>query len=330
MALPKLPGLLLKKRTWYFSVTRNKERKYHILGSVDAPDAEILEAYNNWRSEYEEKKDRLMPLARVWLAARKREVEDGLLADKTWNEYRKHLAEGGRLNKVFGGRLLDSIKPVEIQDYLDSGKRYQSNREIATLAAMLGWARNRGHVENNPTLGVERNREMPRDRYVTDDEFMKVLDNQPQAIQDLMMITYLTGLRVSDVLALRFADATDEWLYASEGKTGKKVRFVWSEELYQVVERSRKRQPLGEYIVRRPDGMPYKHRHAAKEFRKNFPAGVDDFKLKDLRAKSATDRDDPEMASYALGHSSQSITNRHYLRNKRGRLVSALNRKLGS
>lgn len=328
--MQKLKGLQLKKRTWYYTVTRNKERKYHLLGSVDAPESEILEAYHKWVAEYDEKKDRLMPLSRVWLAARQREVDDGLLSPKTLNEYRKHLAEHARLNQVFGSRLLDSIKPMEIQEYLDTGKRYQSNREVATLAAMLGWARNRGHVQFNATDGVERNREIPRDRYVTDEEFRVVYEAQPPALQDLMMIIYLTGLRINDVLNLRFADCFDEWLYASEGKTGKKVRFLWSDELKAVVERSRKRQPIGEFIIRRVDGQQYKHRHMAKEFRKGFPVGVEDFKLKDLRAKSATDREDPEMASYALGHSSQSITNRHYLRNQKGRLVSALDRAIGS
>ena len=324
----KLPHLSLKKRTYWHSVTRNKERIWTKVGMVDDPLDTLLDKYNEIMADNAERKDRLQPLARAWLAYRLKEVEDGLLAQKTWNEYRKMLAPHARLTKVFGNRHLDSIKPYEIQDYLDSGKRYQANREIACLSAMLGWGRNRGHIENNPTIGVKRNSEKGRTRYVTDDEYRAVYHSQPQSIQNLMDIMFLTGLRVGDVLNLRFADCDDEWITVNESKTGKQVRFIWTEELLEAVERSRKTQPIGEYVVRREDGKPYKHRHLAKVFRDNFPGEIESFMLKDLRAKHATDRDDPVMASYALGHSSSAITQKHYLRSARGRLVSPLGKKL--
>ena len=221
----KLKGLSKKRNHWYLSITVRGERVYHNLGSINDPIEKIVSAYNSVKADYEERKDKLQPLARVWLVARQREVEDGLLSPRTLLEYSKQLAEGKRLDRYFGKKNLGSIKSHEIQSYLDTGKRYQSNREIATLSQMIGWAVNRGHLDSNPCLGVKRNRELARDRYVTDSEFAIVYEAQPQPVKDLMMMIYLTGLRPGDALAVRFSDCFDEWLYCAEGKTGKKVRF---------------------------------------------------------------------------------------------------------
>ncbi len=323
----KLKGLSKKRNHWYLAITVRGERVYHNLGSINDPIEKIVSAYNEIKSDYEERKDKLQPLARVWLVARQREVEDGILSEKTLKEYQKHLAKGSRLDRMFGKRVLDEVKTHEFQNYLDTGKRYQSNREIATLSQMMGWALNRGHLDSNPVLGVKRNRELARTRYVTDQEFNTVYDAMPQAVQDLMMLTYLTGLRPGDALKVRFSDCFDEWLYVEEAKTGKKARFYWSKELKMLIEDSRRRQPMGFTVVRDDQGKSFKsYDRIQKMFRKHFPEGVERFVLKDLRAKSATDREDPVMASYALGHADQSTTNKHYLRNQRGRLVSALDR----
>jgi len=324
----KQKNLSLKRNHWYFSKMVNGDRVWTKIAHKDDPVAVVMKAYHDIKNDHEQAKNKLQPLAALWLKSREREVEDGLLSEKTLSEYRKHLAPGARLDREFGKRVLDSIRAVEIQDYLDTGKRYQSNREIATLSQMIGWGVNRGYLEKNPTMGVKRNRELARNRYVTDEEFNTVYKAMPQCVKDLMMLTYLTGLRPGDALKVRFSDCYDEWLYAAEGKTGKKVRFYWSDELRELVESSRKRQPMGFTVVRDDQGNSFEnYDRIQKLFKKHFPAGVERFVMKDIRAKSATDREDPVMASYALGHSSQAVTNKHYLRNQKGRLVSALSRK---
>lgn len=352
MEILRLPNLSLKKGKYYwYSVMRNGNREWRKVGSIKDSHEKLLREYNRVAEELEDRRDKLQSLAKVWLSAREREVNDGLLSLKTHDEYRKIMEKGKRLDKAFGHRYLDTIEPWEVQHFLDGDMipegqrvpRYMLNREIAALSTMLNWGINRGYVRNNPTLTCKRNPEKGRDRYVTDDEYDAMFKVQPLAVSDAMEIIYLTGLRVGDVLRLTFKDSVfDEWLYAEEGKTGKHVRFMWSERLRKVVENSRKRQPLGEHIVRRPDGQPYQYFHLAKTFRSHAKeanekydlrgkhAIATDWSLKDLRAKHATDRDDPQMASYALGHSDQQVTNKHYLRNQRGRLVMPLDYPLGS
>ena len=314
----KRPNLLYKGRSVYYSKTRNGSREYHFLGDTDTPDEIILDKWRTWRDHYASSKDTLEALAEAWLEHRANEVRDGALRASSLRELRKHLSSTSRLMEVFGGRNVNQIKTHEIQKFVETGKRYQANRQLATLSTMLGWGVNRGYILSNPAIGVKRNKEMPRDRYVTDEEFKTVYRSQPEPIQDLMVLCYLTGLRAGDVLALTFNAVHEDYLCAVEGKTRKKVRFLWSKSLRDVVERIKARNP-----DRSPSDkmLPMTVPYAARMFRANFPDSVDDWKIKDLRAKSATDRDEPEMASYALGHGSQSLTNRHYLRNQRGRIV---------
>ena len=170
----------------------------------------------------------------------------------------------------------------------------------------------------NPARGVTKNREAPRDRYVTDAEFRAVYKVQPKPIQTLMSICYLTGLRIGDVLALKYEDCSNDYLHARESKTGKRVRFRWTKQLREIVEGAQ--DGRSEFIVSL-NGRRLQPAYATKTFRSYFPDGVLPWVLKDLRAKSATDRESPEEASFALGHSGQSLTDRHYLRNQKGRIA---------
>ena len=323
----KLPNLLQKGRSYYFSKTRNGNREYHWLGTTDSADFMILLKYDEWKQHYETREDDFGRLSEAWLKHRSKEVFDGLLMRSTLNEYKKHVRPGSRMETELGKKPLNQLTTPEIQAYVDTGKRYQSNRELATLKQMLGWGVNRGMLKNNPALGVKRNKEAPRDRYVTNEEFRLVYQDMPEPIQDLMMLSYLTGLRVGDVLALTYNAIHEDYLCAIEGKTRKKVRFVWSHSLRAIVERIKERNagynPSEKMI-------PLTVSYASKIFRAHFPEDVDHWVLKDLRAKSATDREEPQMASYALGHGSQSLTNRHYLRNQKGRIVAPVDSELES
>ncbi len=313
----KLPNLQYKGRSVYYSITRNGSRNYHWLGSPDQAPEALLEKYQYWKEHYAVRKDMFAALAEAWLELRWREVGDGLLAARTYEEYKKHLAPKARLARTFGGKPLSQLTTPEIQAFVDTGARYQSNRELATFRAMLGWGVNRGLVLTNPAQGVTKNKEAPRDRYVTDAEFKAVYKVQPKPIQTLMSICYLTGLRIGDVLALKYEDCSNDYLHASEGKTGKRVRFTWTKQLKEIVEGAH----CGAEFIVSLNGRQLQPAYATKTFRLNFPDGVAPWVLKDLRAKSATDRESPAEASFALGHSGQSLTDRHYLRNQKGRIA---------
>jgi len=327
--IAKLPNLLQKGRSYYFSKTRNRTREYHWLGTTATDELVVMRKYNEWVSFYKTRSDDFSYLSNEWLKHRTREVDDGMLAQTTYSEYSRHLGPGSRLSIELGRKPMNQLTTPEIQAYVDRGKRYQANRELATLTQMLSWGVNRGMLKGNPAAGVKRNKEMPRERYVTNEEFALAFKVMPRPIQDLMMLSYLTGLRLGDVLSLKFEDARDDYLHAKEGKTSKRVRFMWTHTLRDIVESSRA-TGYGDYIVGKDGGKPFTTAYASRIFRERFPIGQPDWKLKDLRAKSATDREDPEMASYALGHGSQSLTDRHYLRNQKGRIAAPVDSELAS
>ncbi len=60
-----------------------------------------------------------------------------------------------------------------------------------------------GLADDNPCRQVERNKEKPDDRYITDTEFMAVYRLAPGPVRDAMAIAYITGQRQADVLSGR-------------------------------------------------------------------------------------------------------------------------------
>lgn len=96
----------------------------------------------------------------------------------------------------------------------------------------FGWAR------RNPCHGVRRNRETPSRRYVTDYELRSVLDRAPDALTDLLAVTYLTGLRQTDLMLLRKDAVTSKGLRLRQSKDGKLREISWTHALRYFMERA--------------------------------------------------------------------------------------------
>ncbi|MEB8536433.1 tyrosine-type recombinase/integrase [Acidithiobacillus ferriphilus] len=116
-----------------------------------------------------------------------------------------------------------------------------------------------GWCEHNPTKGVRRNKEKPRDRYITDEEFELIRSHADSQWQCIMDIAYLTAMRRGDIMRLRLSDITGDSLLISQGKTGKKMAFVMIPALEEVISRSRSlRRRVGSlYFFCTRDGQPY-------------------------------------------------------------------------
>lgn len=82
-----------------------------------------------------------------------------------------------------------------------------------------------GLTENNPAAGVHKNREAPRDFYATEEIWSAVYAVAASQLCDSMDLAYLTGQRPADVLSMREADAVNEFLQVSQGKTARKLRI---------------------------------------------------------------------------------------------------------
>jgi len=158
-----------------------------------------------------------------------------------------------------------------------------------------------------------------RDVIPEGDEARKVAGKGPAFLGVAVGVAECVGLRIGDILALRWEDVRDGLLYVRTAKTGERLAFRVSGELEQVLAEARSRRVLGLYIVADDAGRRVTYRRfngAWVEARR--AAGVrENLHFHDVRAGAATAADAAgQDAQKLLGHATPAMT-RRYLRGKR-------------
>lgn len=222
------------------------------------------------------------------------------------------------LRPAFKGFTLDQIQPLHIRQYLDKrSAKVAANREIAVLSVLFNWAREVGLTDKaNPCQGVRKNKETPRGRYVTHDEFEEVYNRATAEIQDAMDLAYLTSQRASDILNMSRQDIRDGHLWLRQGKTGKRLGIRLEGKLKDVIERilARPRAIQTMFLVAGEDGQRLTIWQLEARFDK--ARGTADWQFRDLRAKAVSDETDLSAASRRAGHADEKITAAVYRRVK--------------
>ena len=240
-------------------------------------------------------------------------------AQKTQKEQGRQL---DRLADVFGHMRPEEITPQHVYRYMDAKSKtpVAARHEVSLLGHVINKAIRWGAAKENPVQFVEKPRSKPRDRYVTDDEFLAVYNLASPRIQITMDLALLTGLRRGDILSLTRDQLTEEGIFVQIGKTGKAIIIEYTPDLISALERAKKLAPQvpGQYLIRTLSGSPYTPSGFSANWkrlmRKAVKTGIEPFTFHDLRAKSASDTVDINEASARLGHSSVSITQRIYVR----------------
>lgn len=260
-------------------------------------------------------------------------------ATRTRGDYTDDLAN---LQLFFRTAPLAKITPQHVAQYRDSrfakphkGRREEprlattrANREIALMSAIWNWGRDTGRTAlANPCQGVKRNKEMGRDRYVTDEELRAVWDEADEPLRDALDLYHLTGQRVSDVLRMSLTDVREGCLWLRQRKTGKPLRLELAGDLAELVERIRTRTfpekaVVTLALVRDESGQRMTYDALQDRFQAARKAAGVHFQLRDLRAKAATDLNDLALAQRLLGHSSRAMTE-HYTKDRAGERVRA-------
>lgn len=131
---------------------------------------------------------------------------------RTWREdkakYDRYLA------KTLGPKKVSAIARTDIASVHSSitraGHATTANRVLALVSSVYGWARSAGLNETNPSLGIRKNPERSRDRFLQASEiprFFVALSAEPnQTIRDYFLLSLLTGARRSNVLAMKWAE----------------------------------------------------------------------------------------------------------------------------
>ncbi|HNJ38374.1 MAG TPA: integrase arm-type DNA-binding domain-containing protein, partial [Nitrosomonas sp.] len=131
---------------------------------------------------------------------------------KTWTEdldkYRNHI------EKPLGKRKLSEIDRAAISlihsNVTKAGYPIAANRILALISSVFGWAISAGLWENNPAIGIRRNKEKSRDRFIQSDElprfFQALSEESNGTVRDYVLISLLTGARRSNVCSMKWQD----------------------------------------------------------------------------------------------------------------------------
>lgn len=268
------------------------------------------------------------------------------LGDRTRNGFSLMLRAkpASTLLRAFGHVIMTDLKQHHIGSYLDKHLYpVAANREIALLSRMFQYAIRRGWCVNNPCLGVEKNAEKSRDRYIEDWEYCairafcwdfknKIGQSPWRAISIAMDISFLTSFRLGHVIQIQTTDYDDDELKIREGKTGWKARVEMTPELWSVLERTKdfRRRSSTSSVITNLEGKPYVDTGFKSAWQRMMRAALEEgiikdrFTFHDIRAKHAPDKDEQGLnAQLALGHVTPGQT-AAYIRSRKGRKIDTL------
>lgn len=239
----------------------------------------------------------------------------GDMAQTTADDYTKCIASLRKAWQLV--RIRDVDAPMLYRWQEARGAPVRANRERTVLFEAFKLAIRDGIVTDNPVRFLQPNREKPRDRYVTDTDFMAVYHHAPPVVRAAMLLAAVTGLRQGDILRIRRADFTDAGLTVRTSKTGKVMEFGWTEGMRRaVLEAAGAREFIPMVLLSTERGKPYTGDGFRSLWQRAITAALDAGDLRerytfnDLRAKAGSESLDWKL----LGHMDQRTFERVYNR----------------
>lgn len=243
-------------------------------------------------------------------------VKAGAMSNRTVDDYRDAFGTTdapGPIRVYFGAMLPTEIGPSHVSEYLDIGAKAnrgtRANRERAALSSCMSWLcrTDQGGLKINPCMrasGVRRNAEKPRERYVTNQEYLAVYAVAPRSVQLMMELVYRT-LQRPEVDVLQWTPANIKRkgdarvLHFRQSKTGRLIDIGLDGKLDDLVRRAmgtvpQLHQPLVNTLAGERytyDGLSSMLKRAQVKVRETVPALADmpSFGFRDLKGKGATD-----------------------------------------
>lgn len=178
--------------------------------------------------------------------------DKGGMSTRTFEDYKKTTIP---LIAFFGKMTPSQVQGHHVAEYLDVGvemnRSVRANREKATLSACFTWLlRQSGTgISVNPCIGIRRNPERKRDRYVTHEEYRAVWKKAQPSVRALLDLIYRTLQRPEDIINWTPAniiiksenDGTKvKVIRTQQGKTDAHVDIAVSPEIEQVLQTLRR------------------------------------------------------------------------------------------
>ena len=215
----------------------------------------------------------------------------GRLSPVTKNDYEQ---SEKILLKVFGQSNMTAITQPHVRQYMDKRgeqSRTRANRELAYLSNVCAAAFERGMMLSNPCKGIKKFHEPPRNYYVPDSDYQTMLDIAPLSIQVAMEIGYCTGLRVTDVLELKWEQVKDG-IEIRLSKTGVNMIKELTPRLRSALAAAKQLPGLwSSFVIHNMQGQKYTRSGFNSTWRRYSLKLPEEqrFQFRDIRKKSITD-----------------------------------------
>jgi integrase len=230
------------------------------------------------------------------------------------------------LRAFFGNEILADITPKQIVAY--KNKRYEDgvapatiNRELANLKKAFNLAmREWEWCDQNPVARVSMEKENnKRDRWLTQDEEIRLLSACAPWLRDLVLFALHTGMRMGEILELtwRGVDFTRRTVTVFRSKNGERRTIPVNETVLHVLkEKSKVRSLALDRVFCSKVFTPMESGHLRRSFRLALSkAKIEEFHFHDLRHTFATRLVQAGIDLYKvqqlLGHKSPIMTQRY-------------------
>lgn len=235
-----------------------------------------------------------------------------------------------KMRPYFEGRVLASVGRQEIRAFVEARRREVKDatirRDLACLSSAFSFAVDLEWCDGNPVKDFSKRRikdSQPRTRYLSVDEYRRLVDAAADHLKPIIRFAVATGLRLEEQVSLTWDQVRlgdDPHLWIPDTKSGT-PRTVPLEENAVAVLRGLPRHLRSPYVFhKQPDGARY-HRFTRGLAGAARRAGVKDLRWHDLRRTCGTwllqglllgEPKSMEVVRDWLGHKSITVTERSY------------------
>ena len=254
-------------------------------------------------------------------------------AERTQKEDHKNIR---KLREWVGDNSVVDFKPqhaYQLRDHIKqqaergSGEKY-ANRLMSLLKVAFTKAIEWGVIEDHPMTGGKFKmfpESRSKLRVPEIKEIREAAKSAHPTLQCFIDFKLATGLRITDILGIKFSDISDDFMRVPIGKTAKTVgriqEYEMTPELKAIVRRCRSIPPLSQYLFHTKFGKSYlKHDRTYEGFssmwtrwQRKLP---EEQRFAERTIRNAVGyQDDLETATNRMGHTSTATTQKYYRSN---------------
>ncbi len=198
------------------------------------------------------------------------------------------------LSPVFGDMYLSQIRPNLIVEY--KNQRYQEKASPVSINYELGFCKHAFNLairewnwtNENPFMRVSMEEvHNERVRWLTDEEYQKLLDVCEDWVRDVVKFAANTGIRRTNIITLtwKMVDLIRETITLEHTKNGDRLGLPMNSIVKELLqERSKVRYLNNPYVFTQLDGSPIPRSVLQRHFDMAVDkAGIEDFHFHDLR-----------------------------------------------